>query len=223
MTRSYPEHCGEFAVSLPSGEWSWSDRTFELLGFAPGEVVPGVEVVLPHVHPGDRDQVRAFLAGLFETGTPAALWHRVVDARGVTRQLVVTAAGEATEGPSGGPSVVRGYVVDVTEPLRRTSARVVDEALEQISQSRAVIEQAKGALMLRFGLDADEAFALLRGSSQQANVKLRDVAGLLLEAIVETGSLPVGAPVGWEELADQVRSGRPAASTASVVEENPGA
>ena len=42
--------------------------------------------------------------------------------------------------------------------------------------SRAVIEQAKGRLMERHGIDENEAFTLLTRTSQDTNVKLRDVA-----------------------------------------------
>ena len=43
----------------------------------------------------------------------------------------------------------------------------------------AVIEQAKGALMVTYGLTADEAFELLRFHSQTRNVKLRAIAAQL--------------------------------------------
>ena len=53
-------------------------------------------------------------------------------------------------------------------------------------QSRAVIEQAKGRLMERHGIDEDKAFTMLTHTSQNANVKLRDVAA----EFVRTGRLP---------------------------------
>ncbi|WP_409332949.1 ANTAR domain-containing protein [Trujillonella humicola] len=43
-------------------------------------------------------------------------------------------------------------------------------------ESRAVIEQAKGVLMAQQGIDAEQAFEILRAASQRANRKLRDVA-----------------------------------------------
>ena len=49
-------------------------------------------------------------------------------------------------------------------------------AVEQSAGGRAAIEQAKGALMITYGLDEDEAFALLRWHSQHTNIKLRDIA-----------------------------------------------
>jgi len=47
--------------------------------------------------------------------------------------------------------------------------------------SRDVIGQAKGILMERRGLPADEAFDVLRRASQDLNLKLRDVAATLVE------------------------------------------
>lgn len=50
---------------------------------------------------------------------------------------------------------------------------------------RAIIEQAKGILMERNGIDAAAAFALLKSHSQQTGQKLIDVA----EAITQTHQL----------------------------------
>ena len=46
---------------------------------------------------------------------------------------------------------------------------------------RAIIEQAKGILMERNGIDADAAFALLKSHSQQSGQKLSDVAQALTQ------------------------------------------
>jgi anti-anti-sigma regulatory factor len=51
--------------------------------------------------------------------------------------------------------------------------------LRRAVASRDVIGQAKGILMARQGLDADAAFALLRRTSQDLNVKLADIAAAL--------------------------------------------
>ena len=46
---------------------------------------------------------------------------------------------------------------------------------------RAIIEQAKGILMERNGIDADAAFELLRAHSQTSSVKLHEVAAALTQ------------------------------------------
>jgi GAF domain-containing protein len=48
-------------------------------------------------------------------------------------------------------------------------------------ESRAVIEQAKGVLMAQQGIDAEQAFEVLRGASQRYNRKLRDIAHGIVE------------------------------------------
>jgi hypothetical protein len=53
--------------------------------------------------------------------------------------------------------------------------------LAEAVQSRDVIGQAKGILMERRGLTADEAFDTLRRTSQDLNIKLRDLAQTLAE------------------------------------------
>ena len=58
--------------------------------------------------------------------------------------------------------------------------------LEKALESRDVIGQAKGILMERERVSGDEAFEMLRSSSQHLNVKLRDVAAMLV-ASVEQG------------------------------------
>ena len=98
-----------------------------------------------------------------------------------------------------------GLLVDLTVAVRRTTAREVDEAMEQMSLSRPTIEQAKGALMISYGLDADYAFRLLRSYSQRANVKLRDVARNIVDALVDR-DLPLGTRATWDELAAELRA-----------------
>jgi GAF domain-containing protein len=55
-------------------------------------------------------------------------------------------------------------------------ARNLSDQLNDALRSRDVIGQAKGILMEREGILGDEAFEMLRHASQNANVKLRDVA-----------------------------------------------
>lgn len=62
--------------------------------------------------------------------------------------------------------------------------RVAD--LQQALQTRDLIGQAKGILMERERITADQAFDVLRRASQHLNEKLRDVA----QDIIDTGDIP---------------------------------
>jgi GAF domain-containing protein len=64
-------------------------------------------------------------------------------------------------------------------------ARAVAGQMEEAMAGRAVIEQAKGVLMGRHGVDETVAFELLRRQSQEQNTKLRVLAA---QIVAEVGS-----------------------------------
>ena len=75
-------------------------------------------------------------------------------------------------------AAVAGVLQNVAE---RESMRELAANLERALSSRAVIDQAKGVVMARLGVDADQAFARLVKLSSRMNVKLRDLAALVVE------------------------------------------
>ena len=87
----------------------------------------------------------------------------------------VDGASAATDGARGGD--------DEVARLREETAHLL-KAIE----SRDVIGQAKGILMERQKVTATEAFEELRQASQQANIKLVDIA----RELAESGEWPVG-------------------------------
>jgi hypothetical protein len=76
-------------------------------------------------------------------------------------------------------------VVPVSNMYLYVSAVERAEHLEAALDSRAVIDQAKGILMERFKLTADQAFQALTRVSMETNTKVREVA----ERFVQTGQL----------------------------------
>ncbi|WP_140691056.1 ANTAR domain-containing protein [Mycolicibacterium hodleri] len=62
--------------------------------------------------------------------------------------------------------------------------QVWDDAREHF-QHQALIEQTKGMLMFVYGIDADDAFEVLRRQSQAHNIKLRLVAEQILKDLVQ--------------------------------------
>jgi AmiR/NasT family two-component response regulator len=67
------------------------------------------------------------------------------------------------------------------------SARDVADNLQTALESRAAIDQAKGILMERHKLTADQALQALAQASMHTNRKVRDVA----DHLVATGELPL--------------------------------
>ncbi|GAY15547.1 ANTAR domain-containing response regulator [Mycobacterium sp. shizuoka-1] len=69
---------------------------------------------------------------------------------------------------------------------RFKSAHDTAESIQRVLQTRAPIEQAKGVLMAMRGIDADEAFDVLRVQSQQSNVPVRVLAIDFLEKVTRS-------------------------------------
>ncbi len=72
------------------------------------------------------------------------------------------------------------------------SSAVHGEQMEEALESRDLIGQAKGMLMAREGVSAEQAFDMLRRASQRLNVKLRDVA----QSMVDSSTSPAGGDGG---------------------------
>ncbi len=77
-------------------------------------------------------------------------------------------------------SQIHSYLVDVEQSLLQ--ATVQTSQLEEALESRTTIGQAIGLLMAHEGLRPDEAFQKLVRVSQNANIKLRDIAARYLDA-----------------------------------------
>jgi anti-anti-sigma regulatory factor len=151
---------------------------FHLHGMEPGEVVPTRELFLSHVLADDRAAVAEALEprGDVEARTCE---YRLVDLTGTERQVMLAVA---NEGP-GGAVGTAGFVIDETASREANVASRVNDQLTVALESHAAIDQAKGVLMLTYGIDGDAAFGVLRSSSQQHNVRLRTLASRVMAAV----------------------------------------
>jgi hypothetical protein len=166
-------HLGWFKYTYADDRWEWSPQVQSMHGYEPGTVTPTTELVLSHKHPDDYHQVVATLDHVRRQLRPFSTSHRIVDTRGNTHQVLVVA--DTLTDESGRVVGTHGFYVDVT-PTPAATEDQITAAVAEIAENRAVIEQAKGMLMMVYGISADAAFDLLRWQSQQYNVKLRRVA-----------------------------------------------
>lgn len=183
---------GSFSYTPAAPRWTWSDGMFALHGMAPGDVVPTRALFLSHVHPEDREHVGEVLDAA--DGQPHGCAYRLVDLSGQERQVLITVA------PVVGSETVAGFVVDDSERERQAVSAEVNTELQVALESHAAIDQAKGMLMLVYGVDGDAAFELLRWASQQRNVRLRVLADRLVQSVLSVGGVGPKARGAIDEL-----------------------
>jgi PAS domain S-box-containing protein len=181
---------GWYRYYFANDRWEWSPEVEMIHGYAPGTVSPTTRLVLSHRHPDD-ESVTETLDEMRRSRRPFSTRHRIVTVQGTTRAVVVI--GERLHDSSGELIGAQGLYIDVTGiPEDREAA--INEAVTERSESRAVIEQAKGMLMMVYCIEAGPAFELLRWRSQETNTPLRALAEQLVEDIrglqLAEGSLP---------------------------------
>lgn len=168
---------GRFRWDVDADRWWWSDAMYRLYGYEPHSVQPDMGRFLAHKDPRDQARIDAVLTRCLTLGGPFSCYHRIIDAVGRHKTVVVVGFGERAPGRDK-TSVMTGFMTDVSASIRRETSEALQAALE----NRASIEQVKGAIRLVYGLGEEAAFAMLRAYSQINNKKLAVLVAHLLEA-----------------------------------------
>jgi PAS domain S-box-containing protein len=187
-----PQRVGRFGYHYDSDTWTWSDAVARLHGYEPGEVEPTTELVLSHKHPDDLDQVKGLLT---QSEAPFGSRHRIRTTTGDIRNVVVV--GDAVTDADGRITATSGFYVDITDAFSTDLQKSVTNELQVILPHRAIIEQAKGMLMVTYQLSADAAFGILKWRSQEHNVKLATIAQRIVDDFPSllSGDTAVRAPL----------------------------
>jgi ANTAR domain/PAS fold len=176
---------GTFRFWFVGERWEWSDEVASMHGYEPGTVAPTTKLLLSHKHPEDRAHVKDLLDYALQSEGSFSSRHRFIDTTGRVHDAIVVADRMLDE--AGVVLGTAGYYIDLTdtfdEARHETRQEVLDEALPDLFENRAAIEQAKGMLMYVYRVSADQAFRVLQWRSQETNVKLRALAKQLLAEV----------------------------------------
>lgn len=189
---------GSFRFWFATQRWEWSPEVYVMHGYVPGQIEPSTEVLLAHKHPEDRAQVAEAITRSLTSGEPFSSRHRFIDTSG--REHPVMLISDSIMGPDGAVVGTSGYYIDLTETVAAAERDTLQTVLPEVVQYRAVIEQAKGALMRTYRINADQAFNVLRWRSQETNVKLRDLAQALIDELDLLPALPANAVTAVDHL-----------------------
>ncbi len=166
-----------FEYDATADRWTCSADLCELYGIPAGQE-PTTALMLERVVEEDRDVVQHRFEDVLRQASPFSLEYRLVAPDGRTRRLVLVGQ---SEDAGGEVKQLSGFIVDITQTIREGAA----EAVLASTEHRAAIEQAKGALMLSFGIGEDAAFEMLRTYSNQHNTKLVRVAEYIITGLAD--------------------------------------
>jgi len=189
---------GSFRFWFVGQRWEWSDEVARMHGYEPGSVEPTTKLLMSHKHPDDRAHVQDLLDYALRSGEPFSSRHRFIDTAGTVHDAIVVADRMLDE--NGAVLGTAGHYIDLTNSFDETRQEVLDDALPDLFENRAAIEQAKGVLMYVYRVSSEQAFRVLQWRSQETNTKLRELAKQLLDEIQTLDHPPAVAQSQFDHL-----------------------
>jgi hypothetical protein len=194
FTGRLDDRVGRFVGRPHADQWVWDGQLMGILG-DPGRCGSAcLQSLLQRVVDEERQMAADAFKAAVEHGDEVLVSCRLHAADGSVRSVLITAE-VSDEEPTRvsmsallrmdglaavtGPWLV-GHVVDLTALRLSATRAAANHAVIEAAKHRAVIEQAKGILMLSYGIDADAAFEVLRRHSQTTNTKVHDLAAHLV-------------------------------------------
>ncbi len=119
----------------------WSDETYRIFGYAPRSIRVTNELFFRHVHPDDRERIRAAVAQALAEKRPYEIEHRIVRLDGAERIVVEHA--ECRFDDQGRPLQMIGAVQDITDRKRQEQElRKLNRTLRALSNSNQAMAHA---------------------------------------------------------------------------------
>lgn len=131
-------HIGNWAWDLKTGAMKWSDEGFRIFGYMPNEVEPSQDMILPRVHPDDKDVVAKFIDAARFRQKLGSIDYRIIMPDGSIR-YVNTVADKLVRDKEGEPAWIYGINQDVTARKQAEKALVKSRAILARAQDIAHI------------------------------------------------------------------------------------
>jgi len=132
-------HVGNWEIDFKSGNLSWSDETYRILGFEPHQIPISYDLFIGMVHPEDRHLVNIETELTIASKVPHIIEFRIVRSDGEIRH--VQGAAEVSEDEGGKATLLFGTLQDITE-LKHT-----EQALRDSHETFATVLDSMDALV----------------------------------------------------------------------------
>src|SRR4028119_173302 len=143
-------HIGNWEFDIVTGEITWSQEKFHILGLDPTQPEPNYTELIEKIHPDDQEPFQQATSQALALGTSYELDYRIVRPDGQVRYI--EGRGEAVVNEQGQVIRLFGTALDITERKR------VEEALHKSVQRERVI--ALAIQRIRETLDIETIFSV---------------------------------------------------------------
>ena len=124
---------GSYTYDLRGGPTHWSEETLRIAGLAPGSALPSLEECIDHhVHPDEREGLRAEYAHLIAFGGELARELRILLGDGAVREVQIVA--EVERDSDGVASQIHGTILDISERRRLEAQLLHAQKMEAIGR-----------------------------------------------------------------------------------------
>jgi PAS domain S-box-containing protein len=106
---------------------TWSDETYRIFGYEPGEVKLNNELFFSHVPENDQTHIRSAFQKSIETGIPYNIEHRIISRNGETK--IIYERSDIFYDSNGKPEKMVGTCQDITE--RKLAEQRLAEAIKE--------------------------------------------------------------------------------------------
>lgn len=134
---------GNWDWHVESGHVEWSDEVFRILGFAPGEVTPSLELFREMIVEEDRQLVEGAIGNVLSGGTPYEITYRARTRDGTEK--VLQSRGDIAG--SGADLRVLGTIQDISD-LKKVEAELRQAVAEKDVLLREIHHRVKNNLQI---------------------------------------------------------------------------
>lgn len=145
-------HFGSWQIDLLTGKHQWSDETFRIFGYHPGEIEPDEEKFLKYVHPDDKEALQKLIQETIDHHSFQECEYRIMDKdqqiKNLRSKILVK------RDPQQRAFQLVGFTLDVTQQKIQTRAleiqnqKLIEIAWVQSHEVRAPLARLMGLIQL---------------------------------------------------------------------------
>jgi PAS domain S-box-containing protein len=139
---------GSWNLDVPTMTLTWSDELFRLYGFEPQAIEPSLDLLMPRVHPDDRESARRQIDEALDNPAPHSLSYRIVRPDGEVRHFQAHA--NFVTDQQGRAARAFGTAQDVTERVQAEERlRISNEKLRALAARMQAVREEESLRIAR--------------------------------------------------------------------------